>query len=141
MKSEFKVSPAAAAGELGVMPQSTPPYSLVSSTGALGTSLCGKVRLPPAALVRCFGLPPSRGDGHKISGEYVFSDGNLRFTLYDWKCTALAADADDPERSLAPSPEAFWSSEEPVEFNIGGIAGGKGVGAFKNWLIEQTRVA
>ena len=97
-----------------------------------------EVTLVPGRLVECFG-PPRECDGYKVSGVYRFVDDVGRgYTVYDWKSTSLYND-----RVLAgeecdlPTPQKFWSSEEPQEFSIGG-RDGCDVPAFEAWLRDHA---
>jgi hypothetical protein len=54
-----------------------------------GATITASTTVAPALIVKRFG-PPHRGDGYKISGEYVFvSTGGNAFALHDWLATSL----------------------------------------------------
>tara|TARA_Y100001973_G_scaffold98882_1_gene157085 strand:- start:58 stop:486 length:429 start_codon:yes stop_codon:yes gene_type:complete len=92
-----------------------------------GTSFSGYVTVPPALLVRLFGLP-NHGDDHKVSGEYRFRNmsGNTVCTLYDWKTTTMY------DQYAKFTAEDFWQSNEPYRFHLGGDSIG-----FQTWLSLQ----
>ena len=80
-----------------------------------GTSNIGEIDTIPSKLVIKFG-PPMSGDGHKVSGEYVFENKDGRpITLYDWKWTTLY-DESNPFTSVG-----FWMRDKPIQFSVGGI--------------------
>lgn len=96
-----------------------------------GAFLQAEVMLTPKYLALAYGAPDS-GDGLRVSGEYAFvSDAGEVFTVHDYKSTTIW----DADTNL-PTPEAFWSSDEPVELSIGGYEGSD-VEAFVAWLEKQ----
>ena len=102
-------------------------FNLVSDARASGTALVSEIIVSPAALVAAFGAP-GKADRHKSSGQYVFeNDEGDVFTVYDWKMTSLYEDDGVGNQS----PGAFWSRDEPIQFNIGGKSGS---GEFEEWL-------
>lgn len=102
------------------------PDAPVSGTGALTILTC-----PPVCLVELFGKP-AEADGHKVSGEYRFTnDSGDVFTVHDWKATTLFWGTGPG----VPTPEEFWEGEEPVDLWIGGRAGSN-PSAFTEWLIQ-----
>jgi hypothetical protein len=104
-------------------------YKLNPSAGTNGTHLIGYIETRYESLIKAFGNPLG-SDGHKISGEWFFTDedGGV-FTIYDWKATDLY------DKNL-PSVDQF--REYPAyEFNIGGHSQ-KNVEEFKAWVKEQT---
>lgn len=90
-----------------------------------------EIEIPPAAVVRCFGSPrPS--DGYKISGEYVFTDiEGEPFVVHDWKSTSLW-------NAEFPTPEEFWSSEEPDELSV--ASRDRDTAEFEHWFLSQIRI-
>ena len=58
-------------------------FRLDPSADVNGTSLLTWFECPPVCLLELFGKP-AEGDGHKVSGEYVFTnDKGDVFTVYD----------------------------------------------------------
>ena len=101
-------------------------YKLNKQANSDGTSLRGNVTISTKRLTELFGLP-SRSDGYKSSGEYIFTSENGDvFTLYDWKSTSLY----DQEMI---SPEEFWNQNSLVTLNIGAKSA-VGVGGFMSFL-------
>ena len=103
-----------------------------------GTSLVEEVELAPAFLVSRFG-PPMRGDGYRVTGRYLFSDGvGGLFTVYDYKSTSSYFGDDEG----ALEPEEFWESDDDQEFSVGGhgdYLDGSAM-SFVAWLLdEQTK--
>jgi hypothetical protein len=73
---------------------------------------------------------PRPGDGYKVSGEFVFADAAAEvFTIYDWKATSLYFG------SCAPTPEEFWTNDEPFDFSVGATAD---AGRFLDWLVGKV---
>ena len=92
-----------------------------------------KIVLPPALLVRAFGLPSHSRTGFDGTGEYDFEDANLDiFNVCDYKKTdfyhGFNREDEYYEKELRkpphkrrrkyPSIREFWESMEPVEFKI-----------------------
>ena len=92
-----------------------------------------KVMLPPALLVRAFGLPGETRTGFEGTGEYDFEDSNLDcFNLADYKQTDFywGLNREDEyyekfitlpphkRRTKMPSIEEFWTTMEPKEFKL-----------------------
>ena len=106
-----------------------------------GTSYVAEAKLVPADIVRRFGR--TRGtDDFKCSANYTFQDNNGNvYTLYDWKCTSAweIANGQAPDEDFAtlPSPDKFWSLDEPVTLNIGGHPGCGDVDAFIEFLRQS----
>jgi hypothetical protein len=94
-----------------------------------GGCLKGYVELVPARLVEIFGAPDD-SDGHKTSGEYIFtnSQGDT-FHLYDWKSTVLWEDG-------LQEVDALWSDRTLFEFNVGGNSNAN---AFIAWITKETK--
>ena len=86
-------------------------YVLASPAESDGTYQFDEVAICPASVVRCFGQG-CRGDGFKVSRQWVFRKDELVFTLYDWKSTSLY----DPDFW---SPEELWRSDWPFDLNVG----------------------
>ena len=91
-----------------------------------------EVCLVPAAVVRAFGQGDA-GDEYKVSQRWVFRNGELVFTLYDWKSTSLY----DPGMW---TPEELWSSKEPFPLHVGSKepATPKDAARFVRYLQEVT---
>jgi hypothetical protein len=119
-------------------PNVTVAFSLNPGANINHTHHIGVIVLAARRLVDRFG-PPEECDGYKVSGQYRFEDDRGRvYTVYDWKETSLFDDGvDDGETSEAPTPDEFWSNENPITFHIGGRDDGD-VEAFKNWLSAQV---
>lgn len=119
-------------------------YVLSPKADRSGTSYLGTIELSPRRLVARFGRP-TPGDPMKVAGEYTFQDqqGNV-FTLYDWKCTSIWEIAEgyieEGEEPTLPTPEQFWSLEEPVTLNIGGKSGHGDLPEFMKWLQGEPRI-
>jgi len=113
-------------------------FTLKLDADACGTSGRGEICLPPRALVERFG-PPKPFDNYKISGEYVFVDGDGNvYTLYDWKSTSLYNDGEWPNFPPAfPTPEELWAGAEAFEFHIG-AGPDADVAAFARWLAGEV---
>lgn len=111
------------------MDKDRPPLVTLSpKTNTIGVTGMGELELAPAWLVRRFG-PPSKGDGFKVSGEYVFIDPKEEpFVLHDWKNTSLGEDR-------LWEPEELWASEELQEFAI--CTRDIDTREFEKWLIAQ----
>ena len=92
-----------------------------------------KVMLPPALLVRAFGLPSETKTGFEGTGEYDFEDTNLDcFNLADFKQTDFywGLNREDEyydkyitlpphkRRRKWPTIEEFWTTMEPKEFKL-----------------------
>lgn len=102
-------------------------FELSPDSNIDGTSLRGYVIASYPELEELFG-DPLESDGYKISGEWIFEDGDGNvFTLYDWKETELYD-------SELPSVMKFRNSGERVEFHIGGRQSAVN---FTNWLQYQ----
>jgi hypothetical protein len=103
-------------------------FKLSQNRDTIGITQMGEFEVAPALIVRRFGLP-AKGDGYKVSGEYVFEDlhGNL-FVVHDWKSTSLWD-------SNFPEPEDFWATVEPVELSIS--THDLETEEFKQWLLQQ----
>jgi len=102
--------------ELGVRQKSMSTYHLIKDPikDLTDITITGEVEVAPSALVRLFGLP-SQGDGHKISGEYIFrNDSNEVFVLHDWMATNQCF-----KEGL--SSEEFWQMSNAVEFSISSL--------------------
>ena len=111
--------------------EQTEDYVRVDSTHACGTSgLSCDIIVTPIKLVDVFGQPDC-GDGHKVSGEYVFKSkqGDI-FTVYDWKATTLY----DAEAVMRPSE--LWVNNKPFPFHVGSNLrdGDPGVAEFRAWI-------
>jgi hypothetical protein len=103
-------------------------FKLWPSTDTTGITEMGEVEVPPALIVRRLG-PPSDGDGYKVSGQYVFADGNGEpFVVHDWKSTNLW-DED------FPTPEELWASEEPQELSVS--TRDLNTAEFEQWFLDQ----
>ncbi len=86
-------------------------FTLKPNADTIGITGMGEIEVSPAAVVKRFG-PPATGDGLKISGEYVFVDGDGQpFVVHDWKATSLWAEG-------YPSPGEYWTMVEPDELTI-----------------------
>jgi hypothetical protein len=105
-------------------------FELSQSSDTTGITQMGEIEVPPALVVRRFGLP-AKGDDYKVSGEYLFLDqnGNL-FVVHDWKSTSLW-----DER--LPAPEEFWATVEPTELSIS--SHDLDTGEFVRWFLQQLR--
>lgn len=104
-------------------------FKLNHAADTIGTGYMGDIEVPPMALIRRFGPPDQEGDGYKESGRYVFVDeAGEPFIVHDWKATSLWEEG-------YPTPEEFWSGEEPDEFFIS--SRGRNVSEFKQWLLSQ----
>lgn len=88
------------------------------------------VKVSPTALRAALG-EQGEADGCKTTGEYWFQDaaGGV-FSLYDYKQTSAYAGGN-------PTPEEFWSGNEPVDIHVG-ASHGADVGAFLEWLKKQV---
>jgi hypothetical protein len=110
-------------------------WHLDSTADDAGTSLVEEVDVAPAFLVSRFG-PPLPGDGYRVTGRYIFTDGRGElFTVYDYKSTA--AYLGDEEDALAP--EDFWKTDSEQELSVGGRGSyrdGSGT-RFVEWLLGQ----
>jgi len=103
-------------------------FKLSRSADTTGITEMGEVEVSPAEIVRRFGAP-SGVDGYKISGEYVFVDKKGQpFVVHDWKSTNLW------DHSF-PTPEEFWSSEEPPELSVS--SRDLETNEFEMWFLEQ----
>jgi hypothetical protein len=79
-----------------------------------GATMTGATTVAPALIVKRFG-PPGRGDGHKISGEYVFlSASGDAFVLHDWLATSLYF------RS-GLTPDQFWARADNCELRVSSL--------------------
>ncbi|WP_377330305.1 hypothetical protein [Rhodanobacter terrae] len=78
-----------------------------------------------------FGPPSGATRDGKVSGTYVFenSAGNT-LAIYDWKSTAIY-DA-SPAANL-PTVQAFWTSQEPMEFALA-ASGSVNLLEFARWI-------
>jgi hypothetical protein len=77
-------------------------------------TMTGAISAAPALIVKRFG-PPRRGDGHKISGEYVFvSDSGGAFILHDWLATSLYF-------SSGLTPDQFWAGTDLAELRVSSL--------------------
>jgi hypothetical protein len=104
-------------------------FTLVSDADTTGVGGMDEIDVAPARVVEVFGSPASRGDGYKISGEFIFCDDAGRvYTLSDWKATNLW----DPG---FPTPDQYWAGMEPDELTISAVD--DDVAAFKEWLLAQ----
>ena len=103
-----------------------------------GTCWMGKMQLKPIDVIKTFGDRDPGSD--KASGEYTFlnEDGNLLFTLYEWKTTTEYDEKNDY------TPKEFWSLNKDMKFNIGGREKNKwddqkNLAAFEIWLRVSIR--
>lgn len=79
-----------------------------------GATVTGATSVAPALIVKRFG-PPQRGDGHKISGEYVFVSANGEaFALHDWLATSLYYGS-------GKTPDEFWAGTDDVELKVSSL--------------------
>ena len=109
-------------------------FRLDPSADVNGTSLLTWFECPPVCLLELFGKP-AEGDGHKVSGEYVFTnDKGDVFTLYDWKMTTLFWG----EESGSPTPDEFWIGEDPEQLCVGGRPGSN-PDAFLEWVVRRHK--
>lgn len=93
-----------------------------------GVSICNEFELSPRLIVQRFGKP-GKGDGSKISGQYIFVDqANNPFVVHDWKSTNFFEDD-------FPDPDTLWNSDTPEELCIS--AAGSGGEEFMRWFLEQ----
>ena len=114
-----------------------------------------KFMVPPALLVRLFGIPDQPTYGIVSTGEYNFEDNNLDlYRLFDYKQTDLfhglnreddyyttARNMRKPEhkrKRKQPSVEEFWTSDEPVVFKLH-ASEKSDVKRFKRWFRAQIR--
>lgn len=105
-------------------------FHLAPSTDATGITTMREIDVAPASLVRRFGWP-AISDGYKVSGQYVFADqAGQPYVVHDWKSTSLW-EAD------FPTPDEFWTSDEPQEFCI--ATRDLDAVEFADWLLEQLR--
>jgi hypothetical protein len=89
--------------------------------------------LPPALLVKAFGMPTETRTGFDGTGEYDFEDSNLDcFNIADYRQTDFyhglnredeyydkyIHKAPHKRRRKMPSIKEFWESMEPKEFKI-----------------------
>jgi hypothetical protein len=89
--------------------------------------------VPPALLVKAFGMPNPTQTGFDGTGEYDFEDNNLDiFNIADYRKTTFYWGWNDEdsyyEKDLAlpphkrrrkwPSIKEFWTSMEPAEFKL-----------------------
>ena len=98
-----------------------------------GTGFLTQVRCPPVRLYELFGWP-ELGDGHKVSGQYVFVNekGDV-FTVYDWEETYLYHGLGEGY----PAPHEFWSDLAPADLRVGGRTGSDPQ-PFVKWLLEEV---
>jgi hypothetical protein len=88
-------------------------YKLNPNADINGTYKVATLQTTFGQLLAVFGMP-EESDGHKSSGDWLFSSDNGDvFTIYDWKATSLYD-------SSLPSVEEFRSSPNLVEFSVGG---------------------
>ena len=107
-------------------------FRLDPTASVNGTSGLTRMQCLPVELVEMFGKPRD-GDGHKVSGEYVFTNDDREvFAVYDWKQTSLYFG----RRSGCPSPEEFWTNDEFVFLSVGGRRGSD-VDRFLTWLVDR----
>jgi len=103
-------------------------FKLSPSADTSGITEMGEAEVPPARLVRRFGTP-SRGDGYKVSGEYVFVDSDGEpFVVHDWKSTSLWDES-------FPTSEEFWAGEEPQELSVS--TRDLDTEGFERWLLDR----
>lgn len=103
-------------------------FKLNMNADACDTSLCGHVTTSYAKLAKLFG-EAQMSDGYKVSGEWIFDDGNGGvFTVYDWKSTRLY---DDCYPSVAD-----FRKQRNVIFNIGGHMDSN-CAYFQYWLLRK----
>jgi hypothetical protein len=57
----------------------------LNKSTASGTSLMGYMTTDYATLVELFGMPHYKGDGEKVTAEWVFEGEGTVFTIYDYK--------------------------------------------------------
>jgi hypothetical protein len=110
---------------------SPPPYRFVPEPDLndVRVSFSGRITLHYKDLVDTFG-PPSKADGCKISGIWVWvDDKGAAYTVYDYKQTDLYD-------STLPSVATFRTEHQPHTWHIGAPAYGN-VSAFQDWLQEQ----
>ena len=107
-------------------------YVLTSSGESDGTHQFDEVAITPACVVRCFGQG-FRGDGFKVSRQWVFRKGKLVFTLYDWKSTDLY------EPGMWTASE-LWACEWTFDLCVGSKhpATKKDVAEFVAFLLRAT---
>jgi hypothetical protein len=105
-------------------------FHLSPGSDTSGVTEADEIEVAPALVVRRFGSP-ARGDGSKVSGEYVFLNlnGDL-FVLHDWKSTSLW------DQSF-PHPDEFWAGDEPAELRIS--TRDQDAEEFKTWFLQQLR--
>ncbi|HRY70749.1 MAG TPA: hypothetical protein P5159_20215 [Phycisphaerae bacterium] len=91
------------------------------------TFCVGSLDMIPKLLVERFGKP-FPGDGNRVSGEFIFADGNgTTFYIYDWKMTG--------EYNPALSPDEFWDLDDVVLLQIGGCSRDRtSLHRFLSWL-------
>lgn len=92
-----------------------------------------KIIIPPALLVKIFGMPTESRTGFEGTGEYDFEDSNLDcFNLADYKQTDFywGLNREDEyydrylnkppnkRRQKMPTIQEFWTSMEPKTFKI-----------------------
>ena len=105
-------------------------FQLSPSSDTTGITEMGEVEVSPALIAKLFGFP-AKGDGYKVSGEYVFVDSNGNpFVVHDWKCTSLWD-------NNFPTPEKFWTSVEPAELSIS--SPDLDTQEFQRWFLDQLR--
>jgi hypothetical protein len=103
-------------------------FNLNPTCDTTGITTMGEIEVVPALIVKRFG-PPAKGDGYKVSGEYVFVDVNGEpFVVHDWKSTSLW------DKSF-PGPEEFWAYLEPAELVIS--SRDVDIGEFEKWFLQQ----
>lgn len=92
-------------------------FTLNKDANTNGTSYKDRISADYHDIVNAFGNPNSKGDGYKVSCEWIieFEDG-LVATIYDWKVGRFYSD-DDWGYSYGLAPE------EINEWHIGGHTG------------------
>jgi hypothetical protein len=102
------------------------PYADINGTYKVAT-----LKTTFGQLLAVFGMP-EESDGHKSSGDWLFSsDNGDTFTIYDWKATNLYD-------SSLPSVEDFRRSAEVVEFSVGGRGDASQFLSWVSWLINEV---
>lgn len=86
-------------------------FRLDNDADIIGTSFhMVTVKVNPQNLIEILGKPQDC-DEYKISGMWVFTNGDAVFTVYDWKATNLYDE-------IYPSSQEYWS-KSMVELHIG----------------------
>jgi hypothetical protein len=103
-------------------------FKLSPNYDTIGVTQVDEIEVAPVFVVRRFGSP-TKGDGYKVSGEYIFVDLNGKpFIVHDWKSTSLWD-------KHFPDPEEFWASFDPVELSIS--SHDLDTEEFKSWFFQQ----